>query len=79
MEVSSLGNFTAAQKQTTDASSSDGSKGARAGSTEPQGTITEEAQSSPIPPVNQASELGGEEGNSVAPESGSGNAVDLLA
>lgn len=79
MEVSSLGNFTAAQKQTTDASSSDASKSARAGSTEPQGTTTEEAQSSPIPPVNQSSELGGEEGNSVTQESGSGNAVDLLA
>jgi hypothetical protein len=77
MEVSSLGNFSAAQKPT--AETNEGSKDARAASTsnEPQGT--EEAQTSPIPPVNQAAELSGEEGNTTAPESDSGGAVDLLA
>lgn len=78
MEVSSLGNFTAAQKQTTE--TNEGSKDARpSASAESQGTTTEEAQASPIPPVNQTAELSGEEGNTTASESGSGGAVDLLA
>ncbi len=79
MEVSSLGNFSAAQKPT--AETSEGSKDARATSTsnQAQGTDTEEAQASPIPPVNQAAELSSEEGNTVSSESGSGGAVDLLA
>jgi len=73
MEVSSLGNFAAAQKQTTE------TKDARASSTsiQPQGTNTEEAQTSPIPPVNQTADAGG--GNTVNPESSSGGSVDLLA
>ena len=81
MDVSSLGNFTAGQKQTAETSSTEGSKSARSGSAsgEPQGTTTEEAQTSPIPPVNQTSGLGGEESNSVSYESGAGGAVDLLA
>lgn len=79
MEVSSLGNFSAAQKPT--AETSEGSKDARTASSsnEVQGTNTEEAQASPIPPVNQAAELSSEEGNTVTSESGSGGAVDLLA
>jgi len=79
MEVSSLGNFSAAQKPT--AETSEGSKDARpaASSAESRGTTTEEAQTSPIPPVNQAAELSGEEGNTTAPESDTGSAVDLLA
>ena len=76
MEVSSLGNFASAQKPTTETSSTEG---ARSASTESQGTNTEEAQTSPIPPVNQTAELSGEEGNSVNSESSSGGAVDLLA
>ena len=81
MEVSSLGNFASAQKQTTETNSNDGSKSARLASTssEPQVTTTEEAQTSPIPPVNQTAELSGEEGNAVASESSAGSAVDLLA
>jgi len=80
MEVSSLGNFASAQKQTTETNSNDGSKSARLASaySEPQGTTTEEAQTSPIPPVNQTAELSGEEGNAVASESSAGSAVDLL-
>ena len=79
MEVSSLGNSSAAQKPT--AETSEGSKDARTASTsnEAQGTNTEEAQASPIPPVNQATELNSEEGNTVTSESGPGGAVDLLA
>ena len=80
MEVPSLGNFASAQKQTTETNSTEGSKSARlaSASSEPQGTTTEEAQTSPIPPVHQTAELSGEEGNTVAPESGPGGAVDLL-
>ena len=80
MEVSSLGNFASAQKQTTETNSTEGSKSARlaSASSEPQGTTTEEVQTSPIPPVHQTAELSGEEGNTVAPESGPGGAVDLL-
>jgi hypothetical protein len=82
MEVSSLGNFSAPQKTTSEISPTEGSKSARLGSTssQPQGTATEEAQTSPIPPVNQTAQLSGEEGNSVASDSGpTGTAVDLLA
>ena len=77
MDVSNLGNFSAAQKPTTE--TSEGNKDARATSTsnETQGTSTEEAQASPIAPVNQAAELSNEEGNKVTSESG--GAVDLLA
>ena len=80
MEVPSLGNFASAQKQTTETSSTEGSKNARlaSASNEPQGTATEEAQTSPIPPVNQTGGLSGEEGNTVTPESGFSGAIDLL-
>ena len=79
MDVSTLGNFSAAQKPT--AETSEGNKDARATSTsnESQGTSTEEAQASPIAPVNQVAELSNEEGNKVTSESKSGGAVDLLA
>ena len=79
MEVSSLGNFASAQKQTTETSSTEGSKNARlaSASNEPQGTATEEAQTRPIPPVNQPGGLSGEEGNAVASESSAGSAVYL--
>ncbi len=79
MDVSSLGNFTAGQKQTAEASPAEGSKSARLAATSSEPQATEEAQTSPIPPVNQTGELSGEEGNSVSSESGSGEAVDLLA
>jgi hypothetical protein len=77
MDVSNLGNFAAAQKLTSE--TGEGSKDARSASTsnEAQGTKTEEAQASPIPPVNQAAKLSSEEGNKLTSESG--GAVDLLA
>jgi hypothetical protein len=79
MDVSTLGNISASQKPT--AETSEVTKDARATSTsgEVQGTSTEEAQASPVAPVNQAAELSNEEGNKVASESDSGGAVDLLA
>ena len=80
MDISNLGNFSAAQKLTSE--TSEGSKDARSASTssnEAQGTKTEEAQASPIAPVNQSAELSNEEGNIVTSESESGGAVDLLA
>ena len=77
MEVSSLGNFAAAQKQTTETSEGNKDAGASSTSIQPQGTNTEEAQTSPIPPVNQTADAGG--GNTVNPESSSGGSVDLLA
>jgi hypothetical protein len=76
MEVSSLGNFAAAPKQTSELSSNEGSKNASAAS-QPQATATEGAQTSPIPPVNETGDAAG--GNTVNPESSSGSAVDLLA
>ena len=77
MDVSTLGNFSATQK--LPAETSEGNKDARATSTsnEIQGTSTEEAQASPIAPVNQAAKLSSEEGNQVTSESG--GAVDFLA
>ena len=80
MEVSSLGNFNTAPKQTTDTVSTEGSKTARLApsSNEPQGTSTEEAQASPLPPVNQTGGLAGENGNTAATESNLGGAIDLL-
>lgn len=82
MDVSSLGNLSTAQKQTSETGSTDGGKSARlaSASTQTQGTATEEAQTSPIPPVNQTAQLSGDEGNSVTPDSeAAGGAVDLLA
>jgi hypothetical protein len=81
MEVSSLGNFASAQKQTTETSSAEGGKTARSAtvSSAPQDAVTEEAQTSPVPPVNQTAELSGQEGNTVTPESGGGTTVDVLA
>jgi hypothetical protein len=81
MEFSRLGNLATGPKQSTETSSSnDVSKNARqALASEPQGTSTEEAQTSPIPPVNQTAAPSGEEGSSLSPESGSGGGIDVLA
>jgi hypothetical protein len=79
MDVSTLGNFSNAQKPT--AETNQGNKDARSTSTsnEAQGTSTEEAQASPIAPVNQAAELSSEEGNKVTSDPKSGGVVDFLA
>ena len=81
MEVSNLGSLAAGPKPSNETNStSEGSRNARlAVSSEPQGTSTEEAQASPIPPVNQSAATSGEEGSLVSSESGSGGAIDVLA
>jgi hypothetical protein len=78
MEVSSLGNFTAAHKQTTE-KNEESKDGRTLTSAQSQGTTTEEAQASPIPPVNHTNELSGEEGNITEPVSELSQAVDLIA
>ena len=78
MDVSNLGNFSAAQKQTTE--KNEEIKGGRTlASVESQVTTTEEAQTSLIPPVNQTNRLSSEEGNTTNRESEQNRAVDLLA
>ena len=76
MEVSNLGNVSAAHKQTTE-------KNVEIKDTivsnRSQGTSTAEAQTSPIPPINQINELSSEEGNTTNRKSESNQAVDLLA
>ena len=78
MDVSNLGNFSSAQKQTTE--KNEEIKDSRTvASVESQVTTTEEAQTSPIPPVNQTNELSREEGNTTNRESETNRVVDLLA
>jgi hypothetical protein len=77
MEVSSLGNFTAAQKQNTE--KNEGSKDSRLSIANSQATNTDEVQASPIPPVKETTELSGQEGNKTNSKSGSGAEIDLLA
>jgi hypothetical protein len=77
MEVSSLGNFTAANKQTSE-KNEENKDGRTLTSAESQGMTTEEAKTSPIPPVNQTSELSGEEGNTTESASEPSRAVDIL-
>ena len=78
MEVSNLGNVSAAHKQTTEKNVE--IKDSRTiVSTQSQGTNTAEAQTSPIPPVNQTNALSSEEGNTTNRESERNQVVDLLA
>ena len=78
MDVSNLGNFSAAQKQTTE--KNEEIKGGRTlASVESQVTTTEEAQTSLIPPVNQTNRLSSEEGNTTNRESKTNGVIDLLA
>ena len=78
MDVLNLVNLSATQKQATE--KNEEIKGGRTlASVESQVTITEEAQTSPIPPVNQTNELSREEGNTANRESETNRAVDLLA
>ena len=78
MDVLNLVNLSVAQKQTTE--KNEEIKGGRTlASVESQVTTTEEAQTSPIPPVNQTNELSREEGNTANRESETNRVVDLLA
>ena len=78
MDVSNLGNFSAAQKQTTE-KNEEIKDGRTLASVESQVTTTEEAQTSPIPPVNQTNKLSSEEGNITNRESKTNGVIDLLA
>ena len=78
MDISNLGNFSAAQKQTTE-KNEEIKDGRTLASVESQVTITEEAQTSPIPPVNQTNRLSSEEGNTTNRESKTNGVIDLLA
>ena len=89
MDVSSLGNSIAAPRSTA-ATSKETADIAPSGSNATQGQVSQEAQTSAVPPVQASSELGGEEGsvvtqdnsgsaNAQTPKSGSGGQVDILA
>ena len=89
MDVSSLGNSVATPRSTA-ASSKETADTAPSGSNATQGQVSQEAQTSAVPPVQSSSELGGEEGsvvtqdnsgsaNAQTPKPGSGGQVDVLA
>ena len=78
MDISNLGNFRATQRQTSE--NNEEIKDVRAlASVKSQVTSTEEAKTSPIPPVNQTNDLSGEEGNTTNRELETNRVVDLLA
>ena len=78
MDVSNLGNFSAAQRQTTE-KNEEIKDGRTLASVKSQVTTTEEAQTSLIPPVNQTNRLSSEEGNTTNRESKTNGVIDLLA
>ena len=89
MDVSSLGSSVAAPRSTA-ATSTETADTTQSASNETQGQVSQEAQTSAVPPVQASSELGGEEGSVVTQDnSGSANAqnsksgsvsqVDVLA
>ena len=89
MDVSSLGNSVAATRSTA-ATSKETADTAPSGSNATQGQVSQEAQTSAVPPVQASSDLGGEEGSVVVQdnsssanvqtsESGSGGQVDVVA
>jgi hypothetical protein len=89
MDISSLGSSVAALRSTgTTSAETEETKHSASNAT--QGQVSQEAQSSAVPPVQASSELGGEEGSVVTQDnSGSANAqnsksgsvsqVDVLA
>ena len=89
MDVSSLGSSAAAPRSTA-ATSTETTDTTQSGSNATQGQVSQEAQTSAVPPVQAPSDLGGEEGsvvtqdnsgsaNAQTSESGSGGQVDVLA
>ena len=89
MDVSSLGSSVAAPRSTA-ATSTETADTTQSASNETQGQVSQEAQTSAVPPVQASSELGGEEGsvvtqdnsgsaNAQTPKSESGGQVDILA
>ena len=89
MDISSLGSSVAALRSTGSTSvETEETKQSESNAT--QGQVSQEAQTSAVPPVQASSELGGEEGsvvtqdnsgsaNAQTPKSGSGSQVDILA
>ena len=78
MDISNLGNFRATQRQTSE--NNEEIKDVRTlASVKSQVTTTEEAKTSPVPPVNQTNDLSGEEGNTTNRELETNRVVDLLA
>ena len=89
MDISSLGSSVAALRS-TGSTSVETEDTTQSGSNAAQGQVSQEAQTSAVPPVQASSELGGEEGsvvtqdnsgsaNAQTSESGSGGQVDVLA
>ena len=88
MDISSLGSSVGALRST--GSTIIETEDTKSGSNATQGQISQEAQTSAVPPIQASSELGGEEGSIVTqdnsgsanpqtPKSGSGDQVDVLA
>ena len=89
MDVSSLGSSVAAPRSTA-ATSTETADTTQSASNETQGQVSQEAQTSAVPPVQASSDLGGEEGSVVVQdnsssaniqtsESESGGQVDVVA
>ncbi|MFT4579294.1 MAG: hypothetical protein ACI8PD_000558 [Nitrospinales bacterium] len=89
MDVSSLGNSVASPRSTA-ATSTETADTAQSGSNTTQGQVSQEAQTSAVPPVQASSDLGGEEGSVVSQDNsasanartsdnGSGGQVDVVA
>ena len=89
MDISSLGSSVAALRS-TGSTSLETEDTTQSGSNATQGQVSQEAQTSAVPPVQASSELGGEEGsvvtqdnsgsaNTKTSEPGSGGQVDVLA
>ena len=82
--------FAATPRATATTSAETADTAARSASSETQGQVSQEAQTSAVPPVQASSDLGGEEGSVVVQdnsssanvqtsESGSGGQVDVVA
>lgn len=91
MDVSSVGSLTTAPRATAE-TSSETADTTQTSSNETQGQVSQEAQTSTVPPAQAPSGSGGEEGSVVtqdnssstnaqgsSTESGSGGQVDVLA
>jgi hypothetical protein len=89
MDVSSLGSSVSAPRPAAE-SSTETADTAQSASNTTQGQVSQEAQTSAVPPVQASSDLGGEEGsvvsqdnsasaNAQSSESGSGAQVDIVA
>ena len=89
MDISSLGSSVATLRS-TGSTSVENEDTTQSGSNATQGQVSQEAQTSAVPPVQASSELGGEEGsvvtqdntdsaNDQTPKPGSVGQVDVLA